>query len=502
MTNTNIGFTPSFRPFPPPSPALRELEHPVERYYLEDLLLPQTMETKTISMETTLSQNPFSLHLPPELWAQIFVESLPNQRYIRPDSANAPMALCQVCSAWRSIAFSIPQLWSSISVTVSTNCDVGKMKDGVQAWLGRSGALPLSLALGGVQTRSAESPRLLCLDPILDEFISFIGRWEAVKLDVTGDSSRLVLGIGALRAPLLRRFEGFQQFHTWTLVRPLVSFIGASPFLTDIVWDLPFAAYGRGPPTAGLPWSQLTRFESHRGIGVEEFVDVLRCCPSLVEGSFRLVTSINDGHSPPTTSLVHHSLATLTICFGHDKLELFLKHLTLPMLHDLTVKTVLPYSLSSQSAFVQFLSRSQPPMERLTLEGVGDQSAQLIDLLLLTPYITDLSIHHRFLNLDDTFFHSLTYVEGMHQTQPCLCPKLEVLSLRAHMTSSRGVFAAMLESRYRWDSPNVVCLKGLEVRFIGDNRDRVGKDLDRLQALREKGLSIDVSWGGLSEVKK
>jgi len=70
------------------------------------------------------------------------------------------------------------------------------------------------------------------------------------------------------------------------------------------------------------------------------------------------------------------------------------------------------------------------------------------------------------------------------------------------MTSSRGVFAAMLESRYRWDSPNVVCLKGLEVRFIGDNRDRVGKDLDRLQALREKGLSIDVSWGGLSEVKK
>jgi hypothetical protein len=154
VTNTNIGFTVtftiSFRPFPPPSPALRELEHPVERYYLEDLLLPQTMETKTISMETTLSQNPFSLHLPPELWAQIFVESLPNQRYIPPDSANAPMALCQVCSAWRSIAFSIPQLWSSISVTVSTSSDVGKMKDGVQAWLGRSGALPLSLALGGV----------------------------------------------------------------------------------------------------------------------------------------------------------------------------------------------------------------------------------------------------------------------------------------------------------------------------------------------------------------
>jgi len=462
------------------------------------------METKTISMGTPLSQNPFSFHLPPELWGKIFVESLPNQRYIPPEKANAPMALCQVCSAWRSAAFSIPQLWSSISVTVSTSSDVEKMKDGVQAWLGRSGALPLSLSLGGVQTRSVESPRRLCLDPILDEFISFIGRWEAVQLDVTGDFRGLVLGIGTLRAPLLRRFEGLQQFDAWTLVRPLVSFLGASPFLTDIVWDLPFVD-GRGPPTArsGLPWSQLTRFESHRAIGVEEFVGVLRRCPSLVEGSFRLVAGIDDLDSPqPTTSLVHHSLTTLTIYFGDDELEPFLEHLTLPMLHDLTVKTGLPYSFSSQNAFVEFLSRCQPPMERLTLEGVGNQGAQLVDLLRLTPYITDLSIHHRFLNLDDNFFHSLTYVEGTHQTQPCLCPKLEVLSLRAHMTSSRGVFAAMLESRYRWDSPNVVCLKGLEVRFIGDNRDRVGKDLDRLQALREKGLSIDVSWGGLSEVKK
>jgi len=385
-------------------------------------------------------------------------------------------------------------------MTVSISSDVGKMKDGVQAWLGRSGALPLSLSLVGVQTRSVD-PRRLCLDPILDEFISFIGRWEAVQLKVIGDFYGLVLGIGTLRAPLLRRFEGLQHFDTWTLVRPLVSFLGASPFLTDIVWDLPFDD-GRGPLTArcGLPWSQLTRFESHRAIGVEEFVDVLRRCPSLVEGSFRLIAGIDD-HSPqPTTSLVHHNLTTLAIYFGRDELEPFLEHLTLPMLHDLTVQTGLPYSFSSQNAFVEFLSRSQPPMKRLTLEGVGDQSAQLIDLLLLTPYIADLSIHHRFLDLDDNFFHSLTYVEGTHQTQPCLCPKLEVLSLvlslQADMTLSRGVFATMLESRYRRDAPDVVCLKGLEVRFIGDNRDRVGKDLDRLEALREKGLSVLVSWEG------
>ncbi|KAH6886650.1 hypothetical protein BKA70DRAFT_1334735 [Coprinopsis sp. MPI-PUGE-AT-0042] len=82
--------------------------------------------------------------LPTEILLEIFRQSLP--RRLDTKGRLGFQAIRSVCSRWRSISFSSPELWSSLSVT----CE-GKKPDGVQLprleqWLSRSGlSTPLEL---------------------------------------------------------------------------------------------------------------------------------------------------------------------------------------------------------------------------------------------------------------------------------------------------------------------------------------------------------------------
>ncbi|KIJ92657.1 hypothetical protein K443DRAFT_76470, partial [Laccaria amethystina LaAM-08-1] len=52
--------------------------------------------------------------LPDELLSQIFMECIPERGVtvcLETSLREAPMLLCHVCSKWRSVAFSTPQLW-------------------------------------------------------------------------------------------------------------------------------------------------------------------------------------------------------------------------------------------------------------------------------------------------------------------------------------------------------------------------------------------------------
>ncbi|KAF8227324.1 hypothetical protein L208DRAFT_1366364 [Tricholoma matsutake] len=44
----------------------------------------------------------------------IFVCCLPDDSFVKPEKCQAPLLLTQICASWRAIAFSIPQLWSSL----------------------------------------------------------------------------------------------------------------------------------------------------------------------------------------------------------------------------------------------------------------------------------------------------------------------------------------------------------------------------------------------------
>ncbi|KAJ6504582.1 hypothetical protein C8R47DRAFT_151596 [Mycena vitilis] len=57
------------------------------------------------------------LSLPVEITSQIFVHCLPDSaRDVSP--LDAPLVLGRVCSVWRNIALSTPQLWTSWSLSI------------------------------------------------------------------------------------------------------------------------------------------------------------------------------------------------------------------------------------------------------------------------------------------------------------------------------------------------------------------------------------------------
>ncbi|KAJ6501995.1 hypothetical protein C8R45DRAFT_790016, partial [Mycena sanguinolenta] len=51
------------------------------------------------------------LHVPTEIFAEIFVLCLPTSRFVVPSLIAAPLAMCGVCRRWRDVALSTSLLW-------------------------------------------------------------------------------------------------------------------------------------------------------------------------------------------------------------------------------------------------------------------------------------------------------------------------------------------------------------------------------------------------------
>ncbi|KIM89641.1 hypothetical protein PILCRDRAFT_812464 [Piloderma croceum F 1598] len=88
-----------------------------------------------------------SRRIPPELWSEVFVHCLPAGKFVKIDVQEAPMLLAQVSSLWRSIALSTPGLWNSIAVGGANGVVLTSKSTLISTWLGRSGNLPLSIAI-------------------------------------------------------------------------------------------------------------------------------------------------------------------------------------------------------------------------------------------------------------------------------------------------------------------------------------------------------------------
>ncbi|KAJ7089993.1 hypothetical protein C8R44DRAFT_720358 [Mycena epipterygia] len=81
--------------------------------------------------------------IPQDIVEDIFLSCLPTQRNATINVAEAPLLLCQICSAWRSVALGMPRLWTTLHIGDGPPRRWSMVGD----WLGRSAALPLALSL-------------------------------------------------------------------------------------------------------------------------------------------------------------------------------------------------------------------------------------------------------------------------------------------------------------------------------------------------------------------
>ncbi len=162
-------------------------------------------------MAPTKRQKPMAKHsifpvnqFPREILAEISWNCLPGKSSeVQILKRAAPLLVSSICSSWRELALATPKLWTTVSITL---VGPGTMDPSatasatyvINAWLERSGNLPLKLYLAQL---SNTDPALF--QSILSAFYSHSSRWQDVSLLLYQTRSLL---LPQLDAPLLRSF--------------------------------------------------------------------------------------------------------------------------------------------------------------------------------------------------------------------------------------------------------------------------------------------------------
>ncbi|KAJ6577075.1 hypothetical protein DFH09DRAFT_980432 [Mycena vulgaris] len=120
--------------------------------------------------------------LPEDVVREIFLACLPSSGNAVMSAREAPLLLGQVCSSWRRIAFTTPQLWASLHVVVPSLSSLRRMMGAVDAWLSRSGVLPLSITLAVSRACEPGSDNVATM---IDVLANFSPRWRRVKITLS-----------------------------------------------------------------------------------------------------------------------------------------------------------------------------------------------------------------------------------------------------------------------------------------------------------------------------
>ncbi|KAF9481260.1 hypothetical protein BDN70DRAFT_553789 [Pholiota conissans] len=161
----------------------------------ETLLAALRAKRRTICNQRNRTHDPVTSELPVEIVSQIFTNILPidvDRRYTIPTKhqnrtqsrsqsegiLTTPVVLGAVCTSWRTISWSISQLWATISIDIS--CFYKNYIDLLREWLSRSGERPLYILI----TKSDYRENIY--DPsIFDIICQYRHRWFYLDLGFT-----------------------------------------------------------------------------------------------------------------------------------------------------------------------------------------------------------------------------------------------------------------------------------------------------------------------------
>ncbi|KAF8955981.1 hypothetical protein BDZ97DRAFT_1853913 [Flammula alnicola] len=158
--------------------------------------------------------------LPIDILQEIFCHCLPTEHNALMSHHDAPVLLARICSSWRSIALSTPELWSSIHIPVPPfsrsrffyrNYDeeayktdtinlVAKRSAAAREWLARSCACPLSISLHDADASGGNKTHC---DALLAPFMPFSSRWKSLSLMTSAINLKPVANLAAADVPLL-----------------------------------------------------------------------------------------------------------------------------------------------------------------------------------------------------------------------------------------------------------------------------------------------------------
>ena len=284
----------------------------------------------------------------------------------------APLVLGSVCKQWRHLAWSTPQLWTYVIANLEARNieqQVGFFRD----WLGRSGKLPLSILIYGLNRQADTSDLIPEVCNIIGLIIKEYSRWEMLDLRIPSVYTTLFVGDLQCKGPSilqslrLERHDELETFHTLWL--NLKSAIPAPPsiFLMNVRCKY-----------INVRWENVTFtcFEAEE-LYLDEVFKLLQNAPQLQDCHIRDIFQVRGNIPLPEHIIVHRQLNDLTLRWPNVGIvHRFLSQISLPSLNRLRI--VNGDEEHAAEALASLFKRSSCSLEILVLRDTIYDTDELI----------------------------------------------------------------------------------------------------------------------------
>lgn len=318
-------------------------------------LLDKLAEPRAIiKAKVNKHHDPFILRLPIEIASQIFIFCLSGKEFMecqRPSDLlyNSPtrripfnIALGSICRGWRNIAWSTPQLWSTLFVRFHASQHPTQVEL-MHEWLIRSRQVPLDVVIWWNDERVAipiKNGPLLLWKPLLDVVNRCSSRWRALWLSIPSTYVPYITGDG-------RGHSVLQDIKFWS---------------QDMVYDHFSLQNGKPTPRRisirnmffkliDIDWSGLTH-AIVTGFCLNESLALLQHAPRMSDCDISSLIQGSEEQLPSPTHVIHFALKRLVAGSGSVTTEL-LDCITLPSLRELELTGMPSPSAQQISALIQ-----------------------------------------------------------------------------------------------------------------------------------------------------
>lgn len=302
-----------------------------------------------------------------------------------------PFKLAAVCSQWRDIALSTPQLWTSVAFTLYQSRAASNAA-ALETFFQRSGSCEVTVSLifaSGDEGRDRLENDTPPSQEVLKVFVANSKRWGTLKID--GLPPEWIPALRAARhcTPEIRQlwlcpYDNSRE-------QQMVDIFADAPELRRVTLDNTFLS------AITLPWTGLTHLKVS-WVSIDECAEMLRRCPSLLECDFQRILSNAEFHTLPQPGehppIVLKDLHTLKWSYAGDawEFQLFerihfpaLKYLKMKLRYDLT------HFQTIQGILAKVLGETSPGVERIDFD-LGCPWTNVYEILRGVPRVKEVRL--------------------------------------------------------------------------------------------------------------
>ena len=412
------------------------------------------------------SPPPTSIHsLPLEVLGEILILALPtnqelNNKYYRSkrELINSPLIFCAVCSSWRFLAFSTPQLWVTILIHISLDMNrarAQRMAAGLVQWIERARPLPITLQ---ISCSDIWRPPKEC-EAIISVINDHAACWES------------------LYSPDLPSSSSSFHFNGWQSLRRLCY----------SYWDPVACANGT------VPWAHLTHLEIRITITCWDATMIFMKCPKLVYLSIYAKDPSTIGQS--TVPIILEDLIIFDLETHRDNVQTLADRLSLPSLRKIAINEISARDIKS---FLNLLTRSSCSLDELNIREFQFSSGDYLDILThsscdsLTSLTLQTSFHDMDWSFDEALFRRLT----LHQSDT-VCHHLIFLSISHRILPPlHSALLNMVESRIKSHTGQVPEEPALQYLWLHVGCLENTAEMDKLGRASGMEYSRESFWAG------